>query len=281
MDPKFTERLKAYLAKPEQERDIQEGATLLLRLDRNQMRYKSYIRNKNIPIYRQRLFRSLQRHLTIRLDGHTVEEVARMNVKAADVVKAVEKEAVVNDEGEVIAHRGKRKDHDQLPETAKLKYKENLAVLIKMRRLRVAIDLKRQQGAMPCDMYELLKQLLALDDQRLKNWADYDAAVPVPPAGSEPATPEAGTAATESADAASEDAAEGSAADAAKELGSARTYISRNLAVLEELSKDETKLVEFAEKKEAMQARYARLVELGGNVKEETAARLYALGIAL
>ena len=64
-------------------------------------------------------------------------------------------------------------------------------------------------------------------------------------------------------------------------MGSARTYISRNLATLEELGKDETKQVEFATKKEAMQARYARLVELGGNVKEETAARLKALGITI
>lgn len=281
MDHKFTEQLEAYLAKPEQERDIREGATMLLRLDRNKMRYNTFLRNHNIPIYRKKLFAHLQNHLKIRLDGYTVEEVARMSDKAADVFVEVAKVAVVNEEGEVIAHKGKRKDHDQLPLRAKLQYTENLAILNKMRRVRTELDVKRQQGAMPCDLYELLKQLLDLDDQRLKNWADYDAAVPVPPADSEPATPEAGTAATESANAAPADAADGNAADAAKEMGSARTYISRNLASLEALSKDETKQVEFATKKEAMQTRYARLVELGGNVKEETAARLNALGITV
>jgi len=281
MDPNFTEQLKAYLAQPENERVIAEGAMLLLRLDRNKARYDSYIRNRNIPIYRQGLFARLEHHLKIRLDGLTVEEVARMEPVADEAAKAVEQAAVVNEAGEVIDHRGKRADHDRLPEKAQLQYRENLAIMNRMRRLRAEIDIKRQQGAMPCDLYELLKQLLDLDAQRLKNWADYDAAVPVPPAEGEPAKPDAGTAASESAETTPADAAEGNAADAAKEMGSARTYISRNLAGLEDLARDETKQVEFATKKEAMQKRYARLVELGGNVKDETVARLNALGISV
>ena len=280
MDQKFTEQLKAYLDQPEQQRDIEAGATLLLRLDRNRNRYNTFIRHRNVPIYRRNLFAALQRHLTIRLDGHTLSEVARMYPLAAEAAKAVEKVSVINDVGEVIAHVGKRADHDQLPEKAKLQYRENLAIMNKMRRLRTEIDIKRQQGALPCDIYELLKQLLSLDDKRLKNWADYDAAVPIPPVKDEPASPEAGTAASESG-AASQDASEIRAADVAKEMGSARTYISRNLAPLEELGKDDTKQVEFAAKRKAMQARYARLVELGGNVKDETAARLKALGITV
>ena len=280
MDQKFTEQLKAYLDQPEQQRDIEAGATLLLRLDRNRNRYNTFIRHRNVPIYRRNLFAALQRHLTIRLDGHTLSEVARMDPKATEATKAVEQVAVVNNAGQVIDHKGRRADHDRLPEKARLQYQENLAIMNKMRRLRTEIDIKRQQGALPCDLYELLKLLLSLDDQRLKNWADYDAAVPIPPVKDKPATPEAGTAASESG-AASEDASEGSAADVAKEMGSARTYISRNLAPLEALSKDDTKQVEFATKKNAMQARYARLVELGGNVKDETAARLKALGITV
>lgn len=303
MDHKFTEQLKAYLDLPEEERSIEVGANLLLRLDLNKNRYNTFIRHSKIPIYRQSLFAHLQKHLRIRLDGFTVEEVARMEPVAVDAAKAVDKVAVVNEAGDVVGHKGKRADHDQLPEMARLQYQENLAIMNKMRRLRTELDIKRQQGAMPCDLYELLKQLLSLDEQRLKNWADYDAAVPVPPVNDEPAKPDAGTAASESADAATADTAEGStadaavvaesanvapadaaessAADAAKEMGSARTYISRNLAALEELAKDETKQVEFATKKEVMQKRYARLVELGGNVKDETAARLNALGVSV
>lgn len=280
MDPKFTEQLRAYLAQPEDERDIAEGAMLLLRLDRNKIRHDSYIRNRNIPIYRRGLFSRLEHHLKIRLDGLTVEEVARMEPVADAAAKAVDKVAVVNEAGDVVGHKGKRADHDQLPEMARLRYQENLAIMNKMRRLRAELDIKRQQGAMPCDLYELLKQLLDLDTQRLQNWADYDAAVPVPPVNDEPATPEAGTAASESGDAPA-DTAESSAADAAKEMGSARTYISRNLSALEDLAKDETKQVKFATKREVMQKRYARLVELGGNVKDETAARLNALGVSL
>lgn len=280
MDQKFTEQLKAYLDQPEQQRDIEAGATLLLRLDRNRNRYNTFLRHRNIPIYRRNLFAALQRHLTIRLDGHTLSEVARMDPLAAEAAKAVDKEAVVDDAGTVIDHKGKRADHDRLPEKAKLQYQENLAIMNKMRRLRTEIDIRRQQGALPCDIYELLKQLLSLDDKRLKNWADYDAAVPIPLVKDEPATPEAGTAASESG-AASEDASGVRAADVAKEMGSARTYISRNLAPLEELGKDDTKQVAFAAKRKAMQARYARLVELGGNVKDETVARLEALGITI
>lgn len=280
MDHKFTEQLKAYLDQPEPERDIEEGATLLLRLDRNKNRYNTFLRYRNVAIYRRSLFAALQRHLVIRLEGYTISEVARMDPKATEATKAVEQVAVVNNAGQVIDHKGKRADHDRLPEKARLQYQENLAIMNKMRRLRTEIDIKRQQGALPCDIYELLKQLLSLDDKRLKNWADYDAAVPVPPVKDGPATPEAGTAASVSG-AASGDVPEVRAADAAKAMGSARTYISRNLALLEELGKDDTKQVLFALKKKTMQARYARLLELGGNVKDETAARLKALGITV
>lgn len=280
MDHKFTEQLKAYLDLPEQERNVEVGANILLRLDRNRSRYNTFIRHGNIPIYRQSLFAHLQKHLNIRLDGFTLEEVARMEPEADEAAKAVDEVSVINEAGEVVGHKGKRADHDSLPEKARLQYQENLAVMNKMRRLRAELDIKRSEGAMPCDLYELLKQLLALDDQRLKNWADYDAAVPDPPADGVPAAPEAGTAASES-ETAPGAPAESSAADAAREMGSARTYISRNLTPLEDLARDETRQVEFAAKKEAMQTRYARLVELGGFVKEETAARLKALGISV
>lgn len=283
MDQIFTEKLRAYLEKPEKDRDIEEGATMLLQLERNKIHYKSLIAHRNIPIYRNQLFRSLEKHLNIRLQGLTLAEVKRMEPIAVEASKQVEEVAVVDESNTVIDHKGKRPDHDRLPETAKLQYQENLAILNKMRHLRVELDVMQSHDAKPCDMYEKLKQLLDLDDQRLQNWADYDAAVPCPLAEAESAKPEAGTAASESAEAASEDAA-GEAekpADIAKEMGAARAYISRNLAALEELSKDETKLVEYNNKKQAMQNRYARLVELGGSVKDETAARLNALGITV
>lgn len=289
MDKIFTEKLRQYLEKPESERNIEEGATMLLQLERNQSRYKSIILHARMPIYREMLFKRLKMHLQRRIDGYTLEEVQRMEPVADQVDATVKEVAVVDESDTVVGHIGKRADHDQLPEEARLKYQENLAIMTKMRRLHAQISLMREQSAAPCDLYEYLKQLLDLDEQRLQNWADYDAAKVVTTAETpvdnstenetDAEKPAAATpAAEEEAPSDSEKPAEDPSA-VIKEMQSARSYISRNLAALEELSMDETKLVEYTAKKKTMQERYARLVELGSSVKEETVARLAKLGI--
>lgn len=286
MDKIFTDKLRTYLDQPEDERNIEQGATLLLQLDRNQSRFKSIVRHANIPAYRNMLFDRLKGHLQRRLDGYTLEEVKRMEPVADQMAAAVKEVAVVDESDTVIAHAGKRADHDQLPEEARLKYQENLAIMTKMRRLHAQISLLREQGAAPCDLYEHLKQLLDLDDQRLQNWADYDGAkvvstgeMPVDNSVDNQAEEQPASAAdNEAASEADKDATE-EPSSAIKEMQSARSYISRNLAALEALAEDETKLVEFTAKKKAMQERYARLVALGSNVKDETVARLNKLGI--
>lgn len=286
MDKIFTEKLRAYLEKPEADRNIEEGATLLLQLERNHSRYKSIILHARVPIYRDMLFKRLKMHLQRRIDGYTLEEVERMNPVADQMAASVRVVSVVDGDDNVVGHTGKRADHDQLPEEARLKYQENLAVMTKMRRLHAEISLLREQGAQPCDLYERLKMLIDLDEQRLANWSDYDAAkvvttVEAPTANTvenEAEKPES-SAATPAAEEEAIPEAPEDPSSAIKEMQSARAYISRNLSALEVLAADETKLVEFTAKKKAMQERYARLVELGSSVKEETVARLAKLGI--
>lgn len=290
MDNIFTEKLRAYLDNPEEERNIEEGATMLLQLERNQSRYKSILLHARMPIYREMLFKRLKMHLQRRIDGYTLEEVKRMEPVADQMVATVKEVAVVDESDTVVGHTGKRADHDQLPEDARLKYQENLAVMTKMRRIHAEISLLREQGAQPCDLYERLKMLLDLDEQRLANWADYDAAkvvtiVETPGDISDvnqriTNEPAAATAAAEEETApVGEKGVSEDPSSVIKEMQSARSYISRNLAALEALAEDETKLVEYTAKKKAMQERYARLVELGSSVKEETVARLAKLGI--
>lgn len=290
MDNIFTEKLRAYLDKPEEERNIEEGATMLLQLERNQSRYKSILLHARMPIYREMLFKRLKMHLQRRIDGYTLEEVQRMEPVVDQMAATVKEVAIVDESDNVVGHTGKRADHDQLPEDARLKYQENLAIMTKMRRLHAEISLLREQGAQPCDLYERLKMLLDLDEQRLANWADYDAAkvvtiVETPGDISDvnqriTNEPAAATAAAEEETApVGEKGVSEDPSSVIKEMQSARSYISRNLAALEALAEDETKLVEYTAKKTAMQERYARLVELGSSVKEETVARLAKLGI--
>ncbi len=72
--------------------------------------------------------------------------------------------------------KGKREDHDLLPDEIKAKYVENLSLLQRMRELHLQLrSLSLENSSCPdSERYPFLKELIALDKKLHSNWEAYD-----------------------------------------------------------------------------------------------------------
>lgn len=175
MDAKFTQAMQEWLNADSGSRSLVEGAELLLRINRNRWMYMYILRRGD----EAKLEYELRKHLQIRLDGLTRQDVARME----KTVLREAKESVDAGQPVIDADKdrpqtqpaiGKRADHDRLPEDIQELYVRNGDVYFKMKN--IFEELKKLRHAQPCDRYELLKQLGSLDKEYRANWQKYDAA---------------------------------------------------------------------------------------------------------
>lgn len=170
----FTARLKAYMAQPEDQRDITEGAALLLRLGGNRFFHAAVTRSPGR--YAKKLFYELDKHLRFRLAEETGTAVAALEKRVeAEVTPAVSRPAA--------QHKGKRPDHDSLPDDIKALYVDNANILHEMRDLHAKLRLKSADTYRPCDRFDDLTALLSLHDRYVANWEAYDHAAPLSAAG--------------------------------------------------------------------------------------------------
>ena len=163
MDYKFTEKIRTWLDTPVNERSIEEGATLLLQLNRNRILHQNIIRRgaKMMP----KLEYELKKHLRIRDDGKTLREVVSMEKEVMPVVEKM----VAKPEAE---HAGKRADHDELPAEIQQLWEGNFERYAKIKAL--FEELKAMEKLQPCDRYEKLKLLNEAEKAYREALADYD-----------------------------------------------------------------------------------------------------------
>lgn len=202
IDDKLTKEIQLWLAKETMsDDDIKRGAELLLRINRNRVLYQNICRKPQRFVSKLRY--ELQKHLRYRLDGLTLVEVKRMEARVLPQVKVTLNEGVpvttetaeLNDEPK----RGKRADHDTLPDDIKALWDTNAERYKKMKEAYytcLSLD-------MPCDRYEYVKLLAETYKLYKRDMAKYDAWTAD---GSD----------TEAAD-----------ADTTKAVSSARSYISK------------------------------------------------------
>ena len=184
MDEKLTKNIQDWLATPAQDRDIDEGATMLLKLNRNRTLYNNIVRRPER--FAGKLEYELRKHLKIRLDGLTVADVARMGREVMPRVEETLHEVpVISTDAELpegTVARGRRPDHEQLPAEIQALWDGNIENYHKVRDLHHR--LKEMEAAPPCDRYEFLKLLDEADRRYRENLARYDGFV----FGQEPAT---------------------------------------------------------------------------------------------
>lgn len=260
------------------ERDIENDAVLLLKLNRNRILYENIVRRK--------LWEKLDYELNkqfIHLCGRvgidpkefetenngdvsgTGDVTAEMNEKAAAIMDVVDK---YPEEHPIIL--GLRSDHDTLPEEIKLLHVKNKDLYPLMRKCHE--QLKLMVDAKPCDRYPFVTELIKLDDILQANWKQYDEYVP----GAAPVIPpvekkEVTTGVMDS-----------------KKVSAARKYLSTNKAKLSELDKlvsadpENKATADKATKLRAgMCERLKELIDAGESVAENQLAELKEIGVSI
>ena len=171
MDHKFTELIGKWLNTHADERDYSVGALYLLKLSGNQILYKNIVaaleRRHEVIEYQ------LQKYYNFRVAALTHAQVEEMQVQVDKIVAEHIPLAAKADEAPA---KGKREDHDSLPDEIKAKYVENLSLLQRMRELHLRLRSLSLENA-PCpdsERYPFLKELIALDKKLHANWEAYD-----------------------------------------------------------------------------------------------------------
>lgn len=171
MDHKFTETIRAWLEAKPDERDYTVGALYVLKLSGNQILYRNLV--ANVERNRDHIEYQLQKYYNFRVQQLTHEQVEEMQ-KQVDVIVAEHIPlAATADEAPA---KGKRADHDALPDDIKAKFVENLSLLQRMRELHLKLrSLSLENATCPdSERYPFLKELISLDKKLHANWEAYD-----------------------------------------------------------------------------------------------------------
>lgn len=263
LDDKFTLSIQQWVQTPPKERDVAAGAEMLFRLNRNRWLWRNAC---SFPErYNSLIEHELKKHLRIRLDGLTQREVVQMeSTVVPQAQKSIDEGAPVIDsdtDQPEAKHRGKRADHDSLPEDIRGLYEENGDIYFRMKQ--VFATLKGMADQQPCDRYEHLQMLKGLDDQYRKNWETYDNWTPkgaAVPSGQPDDT---------------EEKADTDPMAAAKALSAARKYVSEWAKKLESITDE----AERAKRVEGIQERVDLILANGGTFKPDFQQRLEGFGV--
>ncbi len=172
LDERFTKELQAWLDTPPDSRSLETGAELMLRLNKNQHLHRMVLLKRNFS----KIERELRKYLKIRLAGLTKREVVAMEQRVLPLAtESLDAGApVISTDAELPSgnYRGKRHDHDSLPQELQDLYERNGDIYFKMKQL--FETLKQMENDTPCDRHEYLKQLDELDKAYRQNWETYD-----------------------------------------------------------------------------------------------------------
>lgn len=267
MDKAFTQDIADWLETPREERDVRKGAELLLRINGNRHIYQlAMIRPETAHNHVEA---DLKKFLQIRLDGHTMESVRQMDSELIPKVQNIittrqdeSEDAPEETDDTAPAHRGKRSDHNELPEEIRAIYERGGELFEKIKQ--IFTELQQMENAPACDRYEKLKVLKPLVKEYTDGWERYDNY------NSDMSQEEA----VEAADEAPEPGNE------VKRVGAARKFISTHVAKLETLLQAETiDEAEVENERRQIAERMAFIAETGGSFKPDFAQRIHALGV--
>lgn len=297
IDKLFRARVTEWLSKEKHtEAELAEGATMVLQCNRNHALYNTIMRRP--ARYEEKIAYELRKHLRYLKDEMTLDDVKSMEQRILPVIgKAITETEKTADEvaaamGETpkdsilpspaydaedgkqtdaIVARGKRTDHDTLPEAIRAIWDKNAE---RYKKIKQAHETCKTLTA-ACDRYEYTKAIAELWADYKKDFDTYDHYVLVP------VNDEAGT----QTPAAEEVQL---SADDLKAINAARPYISNNLPKLLELvklSKGEGFTKEQQEKlegwREKIQQRVDVLVRCKQVIKDELRTKLVEAGITL
>lgn len=182
IDKKLTQDIQNWLNTPSDKRDMQQGATMLLQLNRNRAFFNSVIMRPSR--YAAKLEYELRKHLNIRLHNMTVSDVAAMEQAVLPrVERTLSAPSITPDtdfsEGKVA--KGKRPDHDSLPAEIQQLWDSNAERYYKINEL--FNEIKAMADAEPCDRFEklvILDKTEAAYRKALEAYDSYDTSTATP-----------------------------------------------------------------------------------------------------
>lgn len=190
MDKTLTTTLKNWLAASADKRDTETGRLLILKLMRNRFFANSFARNPKA--FMKQAEYELGKFLKMRIAGAEHEDVERMTKQVAAINAAdgldqplpgsdKSKKSVVSRIAKTEKFvKGRRADHDQLPEDIQALYTENLSIVQQKRALHaqlLVITRQAEKNKDYCpdgDRYPFVKEIIDLDKREKENWQKYD-----------------------------------------------------------------------------------------------------------
>lgn len=288
IDNKFTQKIKEWFDKDHTDENIREGAMMLLQINNNKHLYQVISFNPQGKL--ELLKYELRKHLNYRNAGMTLDEVKEYDKKVTPILQsAIDKTSeadkiaadlaphlpVYEDNEDIesltpkaLIARGKREDHDQLPENIQQIWDANAALWKKIKEHFEACKAYTQS----CDRYEGLhaadeefRRMLETLKQEYyaykQGMAEYDAAQP----GDEDAQP-------------AEQKTE--AAITSKQIGNARSYITKSLPKVIELQ-DSGETDKAAALRDKVRERVQLLVSAKAELTADTIAKIQQAGIEM
>lgn len=173
-------RLKDWNNTPASERDYCKGLTLLVDASGN----RSFVYTIRDPNQKKDFIDyQLSKYIRFALSDDERAEVAKMDVQVRKIVK---ENLSLSKEKDEATHRGKRDDHDSLPDNIKALYIENLGILRRIRELHLKLrqmTAAYRQGTLKtqcidAERYPFLVEIINLDKKMHSNWKAYDTFVP-------------------------------------------------------------------------------------------------------
>ena len=171
-DNKFTELIKKWLETPTDERDYTVGALYLLKLSGNQIMYRNIMANPGRKA--EFIEYQIRKYYNFRVQDLTHAQVEEMQ-KQVDVI-AQEHFSLEENNPAKDFKKGKRDDHDDLPDDIQALYVENLSIVQRMREVHLKLrSLSTEDSTCPdSERYPFLKELIELDKRLHSNWEQYD-----------------------------------------------------------------------------------------------------------
>ena len=267
-DTGYTKKIQDWLLSDHSDEDnIVSGARLLYGINRNQQFLQNVMRRPFKLV--AKLEYELKKHLGYRLQNMTLADVVKLDHDITPKIAALiqEGEKGGNADGST-AHRGRRADHDTLPDGVKKLFDDNAD---RYKRIKALYE-TCSTFELACDRYEYLVQLKDAFYTYKKDMQRYD-----------DYKPENGDTVENNMDVdAGEDkgGAVGAAASA-KDINNARSYLTKNAQVLKELagSDNEADIEKARILREKMQQRVDLLVANNAEYSEDTAMAWAELGL--
>ena len=171
---KLTEQVVQFLNTPEEQRDWNTAALLLLQLTNNTIMYRNISLNPKGKA--EFIEGKLRQFLKDRREVEAHDEVNTMQQQVDNIIESRTEFSNSDTNPATDFKAGKRADHDSLPEDIQALYVENLDIVHRMRELHLRLRLLSEDTQLHSDAERkpLLDEFITLDKKLHANWDTYD-----------------------------------------------------------------------------------------------------------